>query len=173
MEFFTGNVLFMDSILWGVRRPQFHSNANAPYGILPVPKYNVEQESYHDVVYWSYQTAHLWAIPKRNQDLEKASFLFHLLSVYSSMPDGTMDAYFDKVLHADAADNALARATLQTVHDSITYDIFLLYNWGGFIMQLIEDLDTASTYQYSEQVTADNMAQAEKELKDLVEALKD
>ena len=59
-----------------------------------------------------------------------------------------------------------ARETLKIVRDSLAYDIFLLYNWGGFIQSLIEGLDTSASNQYGDQVTAGNLdaAIAEMEL---------
>ena len=114
----------------------------------------------------------MWAIPKENQNLENATYLFHVMAVYSSVSGGTMDAYYDAVLHENAVNDELAYNTLQIVQDSLTYDIFLLYDWGDFITQLIEEADTTEDAQYAEKVTEENMKKAETGLKEFVDRIK-
>ena len=155
-EFMTDNLLFTDIILWDVRKV-LHPQNKARYGILPIPKYNEEQSRYYDVVYWPYGTVHLWSVPTKCSDIDKASFLFHEMAVYSNAIDGTMDAYFVKALELSVARDAGSRATLKIVRDSVTYDIFLLYNWGDFIQRLVEDIDTAAANEYGNRVTAANL----------------
>ncbi|MBQ8311394.1 MAG: hypothetical protein IJX80_10330 [Clostridia bacterium] len=158
-EFMTDSLLFTDIILWDVRKvlqPQDKAN----YGILPTPKYNEAQERYYDLVCWPYGTTWLWSVPVMCNDTDKASFLFHLMAQYSNAPDGTMDAYFEKTLCKTIASDADSRESLQTIRDSLTYDFFLLYNWGGFIQNLIEGLDTAESNLYEETVTEANLANA-------------
>ena len=156
-EFKTDAVLFTDTILWDVRK-MLHSQDKARYGILPTPKFHEEQESYYDLVYWSYGTAHLWSIPRNCKNLNYASSLLHIIATYSSESGSTMDAYYSKTLEFSMERNLDAYVTLKIVRDSLTYDIFLLYDWGSFIQSLIENLDTASTNQYSDWVNADNLA---------------
>ena len=155
-EFMTDALLFTDIWIWDIRKVLYPLD-KARYGILPIPKYNEEQSRYYDVVYFPYGTVHLWSIPAKCNNVENASFLFHVLSVYSSYPDGTMDAYYTKTLELSVARDAGSRATLKIVRDSLTYDIFLLYNWGGFIQSLIEGIDTAVSNEYGNQVTAANL----------------
>ncbi|MBQ8310984.1 MAG: hypothetical protein IJX80_08240 [Clostridia bacterium] len=155
-EFMTDQLLFTDIIIWDIRKI-LHPQDKARYGILPIPKYNAEQSRYYDVVYWPYNTTHLWSIPNKCNDISKASYVFHVLAVYSAMADGTMDAYYTKTLELSVARDAGSRATLRIVRDSVTYDIFLLYNWGDFIINLIEGIDNAASNQYGDQVTADNL----------------
>lgn len=164
-EFMTDALLFTDIIIWDIRKV-LHPQDKARYGILPLPKYNEEQERYFDTVYWPYGTTHLWSVPAKCKDLENAAQVLHILAVYSHMTDGTMDAYYVKTLELSVARDAGSRATLRIVRDSVTFDIFLLYNWGGFIQNLIEGLDTSASNQYGDQVTAGNLdaAIAEMEL---------
>jgi hypothetical protein len=88
------------------------------------------------------------------------------------MTDGTMDAYYVKTLEFSAARYLTARETLKIVHDSLAYDIFLLYNWGGFIQSLIEGLDTSASNQYGDQVTEDNLAAAIAEMESTLKKFK-
>lgn len=158
-EFMTNRLLFTDIILWDVRKV-LYPQTKARYGILPTPKYNVAQDRYYDLIYWPYGTTHLWSIPTVCADREKASFMFHLMAVYSNAPDGTMNAFFEKTLCKKVAFDGGSRQTLRTIRDSLAYDIFLLYNWGGFIQSLIEGLDTADKNLYEETVTEDNISKA-------------
>ena len=155
-EFMTDNLLFTDIILWDIRKV-LHPQDKARYGILPIPKYSEAQERYYDIVYWPYGTVHLWSVPTKCRDIDNASFLFHVMAVYSNAIDGTMDAYYTKTLELSVARDAGARATLQVVRDSLTYDYFLMYNWGSFIQGLIEGLDTATKNEYDDNVTVENL----------------
>ena len=155
-EFMTDALLFTDIIIWDIRKV-LHPQDKARYGILPIPKYNEEQSRYYDVVYWPYGTTHLWSVPAKCKDVDNAAFLLHVLAVYSNAPDGTMDAYYVKTLELSVARDAGSRATLKIVRDSVTYDIFLLYNWGDFIQSLVENIDTAAANEYGNQVTAANL----------------
>jgi len=158
-EFMTDQLLFTDIIIWDIRKV-LHPQDKARYGILPIPKYNAQQDRYYDVVYWPYGTTHLWSIPNKCNDIENASFLFHVLAVHSASTDSTMDAYYTKTLELSVARDAGSRATLKIVRNSVTYDIFLLYNWGNFIQSLVEGLDTAAANEYGNKVTSDNLAAA-------------
>ena len=42
--------------------------------------------------------------------------------------------------------------------------MFLLFDWGGFILRLIEGLDTEEKNLYEETVTADNLEKAVKDM---------
>ena len=153
-DFMTDRLLFTDIVLWDVRKV-IHPQNRANYGILPTPKYNAQQDRYYDLVYWPYGLTHLWSLPTKCADTDKASFMFHLMAQYSNAPGGTMDAYFTKV---GSTGNPQDKDTLQIIKNSITYDMFLLYNWGGFILRLIEGLDTEETNLYEERVTEENLA---------------
>jgi len=127
----TGYTLFTDIILWDIRK--VYHPAEYKYGILPVPKADVEQDRYFDVVYYPYQTAHLWTVPNMCANEDYASFLLNVMAVHSARPDNTMDAYYTKTLELSVAQDAGSRATLKIVRDNVTYDICLLYDWGDFL----------------------------------------
>ena len=83
MQWQTGKVLFTDIILWDIRT-QYHTN-DFSYGILPIPKMEDTQERYYNICFWPYQTTHLWMIPRVCHDADKASLLFHVLTVHSAL----------------------------------------------------------------------------------------
>ena len=147
-------LLFSDNVLWNVRKV-LHPQNKARYGILPTPKYNEAQEEYHNVVNWPYTGTFLWSIPRLCRDTEKASFVFQLMAEYSHAQNGTMQAYFEESLCKDMTTDSGALATMRIIRSSVTYDIFLLYNWGNLIFPLIRDLGTADENLYEKTITAE------------------
>ena len=167
----TGQTLFTDLLLWDVRGI-FYKN-NYVYGILPIPKYSAEQERYFDVVWWDLGTAHLWAVPSAINDKDYASFLLNVIAVYSARPDNTMDAYYTKTLSLAVAQDAGSRATLKIVRDSLTYDICILYDWGGFIETTLNHIWDAEQNQYGDKITDAQLDVAEEEMEKTLESFKD
>jgi len=167
----TGQTLFTDLLLWDVRSV-FHKN-NYVYGILPIPKYDAEQERYFDVVWYGLDTAHLWAVPKAISNADYASFLLNVIAVYSARPDNTMDAYYTKTLELAVAQDAGSRATLKIVRDSLTYDICILYDWGGFIASTLNHIYDADANHYGDATNSDQLDVAEEEMNLTLEGFKD
>ena len=126
--FETNRVLFTDMLLWDVRvsfRPQ-----DLDYGLVPPPKYSETQESYYSMVYFQ-DCVHLWTLPKTYTDLDKATLMMEVFAAYST--DTTMDAYYNDVLSYYAARDPQSIEMLGIVRDSLTYDLGLSYDWGGFL----------------------------------------
>ena len=131
-NFLTGNVLFMDVSLFEIRTV-LYEEADFEYGILPNPIYE-EGKDYRSVVYFN-NWAHLWAVPSMlgNQDQEKAERMLQILAVYSSLPDSTMYAYYDRTICFTAAPGTNgSREVMDIIRTSMIYDLALLYpSWGG------------------------------------------
>ncbi|MBQ9796099.1 MAG: hypothetical protein IJW50_00105 [Clostridia bacterium] len=165
----TGKVLFVDFILWDVRK-QYYPGEYYEYGILPTPMYEEGQGRYYSNVYFaSGGTAHLWAMPQMCNNEENASRLFHVMAVYSGMEDSTMDAYYQKTMYMTVASDKGSRECMDTIRTSMVYDIALLYNWGGFF-NLIDSIDTATSNQYQSKL--DNLDIAEEEMNLTLEKFK-
>ena len=124
---------------------------------LPVPKFDAEQDRYFDVVYYPYQTAHLWTVPAMCENKDYASFVLNVMAVHSARIDNTMDAYYTKTLELSVAQDAGSRATLKIVRDNVTYDICLLYDWGDFLSGTLSPLHSAASNRYSEATTANQI----------------
>ena len=167
----TGLTLFTDILLWDIRKA-YHENKYS-YGILPIPKFNETQERYFDVVYYPYQTAHLWTVPRSCESADYASFLLNVIAVHSARPDNTMDAYYTKTLELSVAQDAGSRATLKIVRDCVTYDICLLYDWGGFITGTLARIYSESSNRYGEATEQGALDVAEEEMNKTLQGFKE
>lgn len=129
MNFLTGDVLFADCSLFNVRT-EIYPKAEFEYGILPIPVYEVGM-NYKSVVYFN-NWAHLWAIPSLVTNEEYAERMMQIMAVYSSAPDSTMHAYYDRTVYLQAAADNGSRDVMDIIRTSMVYDLALLYpSWGG------------------------------------------
>jgi len=143
-NFLTGDVLFMDCALFEVRM-EIYPRAEFEYGILPCPIYE-EGQDYHSLVYFN-NWAHLWAIPSRTVDLEKAQRMMQIMTVYSSLHESTMYAYYDRTIYLNAAPDNGSRGVIDMIRRSMVYDIALMYNWGG-LEDMLDNIATANSNPY-------------------------
>ncbi|MBE6588587.1 MAG: hypothetical protein E7643_00275 [Ruminococcaceae bacterium] len=158
----TGYTLFTDILLWDVRKHYYP--AEYDYCILPIPKAGSTQERYYDIVYYPYQTVHLWTVPSMCANKDYASFLFNVIAVYSARVDNTMDAYYTKTLELSVAQDAEARSTLKIVRDNLTYDMCLLYDWGDFLSGTLLGIHSATSNGYADATTQDDIDLAVEEM---------
>jgi len=136
-NFLTGDVLFADCSLFNVRS-EIYPRAEFEYGILPIPVYE-EGMDYRSVVYF-YNWAHLWAIPNiAGENAEYSERLMQALTVYSSLPDSTMHAYYDRTVYLQAAADNGSRPVMDIIRTSLVYDLALLYpSWGNLEEKLYQ-----------------------------------
>ncbi len=167
----TGQTLFTDIILWDIRKI-YHEN-DYSYGILPIPKMSADQDRYFDVVYYPYETAHLWTVPTSCANADYASFLLNVIAVYSARPDNTMDAYYTKTLELSVAQDAGSRATLKIVRDCVTYDICLLYDWGGFIAGTLGKIANETANRYADATAQDALDVADEDMNKTLQGFKE
>ena len=148
-NFLTGQVLFMDCALFEVRM-EIYPRSEFEYGILPCPLYE-EGGDYHSVAYFN-NWAHLWAIPSMVTNAEYAERMLQIMAVYSSLPDSTMHAYYDRTVYLNAAPDNGSRQVMDIIRQSIVYDIALLYDWGG-LEKMLEQLAYESYNPYGSAVS--------------------
>jgi hypothetical protein len=136
-NFLTGDVLFADCSLFNVRT-EIYPRAEFEYGILPIPVYQ-EGMDYRSVVYFN-NWAHLWAIPNLvNDNLEYSQRLMQIMAAYSSLPDSTMHAYYDRTIYFQAAADNGSRDVMDIIRTSLVYDLALLFpSWGGIEEKLYQ-----------------------------------
>ena len=136
MNFLTGDVLFADCSLFNVRQ-EIYPYADFEYGILPIPLYEAGTD-YHSVVYFN-NWAHLWAIPSLVNDEENAFRMMQIMASYSSIPDSTMHAYYDRTVYLQAAFDNGSRKAMDIIRTSMVYDMALLFpSWGGIEEKLYQ-----------------------------------
>lgn len=136
LNFLSGGVLFADCSLFNVRT-EIYPKAEFEYGILPVPVYEAGTP-YRSVVFF-YNWAHLWAIPNMVGDAEYAERMMQIMAVYSSLPDSTMHAYYDRTIYFQAASDNGSREVMDTIRTSMVYDLALLFpSWGGYEEELYQ-----------------------------------
>ena len=62
-----------------------------------------------------------------------------IMAVYSSLPDSTMSAYYDRTVYLQAATNNGSRKVMDIIRTSLVYDLALLYpGWGGIEEKLYQ-----------------------------------
>ena len=137
LNFLTGKVLFADCSLFNVRNEIYPEATQFEYGILPIPVLE-EGMQYRSLVYF-YNWAHLWAIPTQVNNLEYAERMMEIMAVYSSLPNSTMSAYYDRTIYLQAASNNGSRKVMDIIRTSLVYDLALLYpGWGGIEEKLYQ-----------------------------------
>ncbi|MBE6588586.1 MAG: hypothetical protein E7643_00270 [Ruminococcaceae bacterium] len=151
----TGYTLFTDAVLRDIRK--IYHPEEYRYGILPVPKAEVTQERYFDLVDMASEKTHLWTVPNVCANEEYASFLFNVIAVYSARVDNTMDAYYTKTLELSVAQDAGSRASLKVIRNSLTYDICLLYDWGDFLSGTLSSVHSATSNGYTDATTQNKL----------------
>ena len=136
-NFLTGDVLFADCSLFNVRT-EIYPKATIEYGILPIPLYEAGMD-YKSVVYFN-NWAHLWAIPSLTENEENAFRMMQIMAAYSSLPESTMYAYYDRTIYLLAAPETNgSRPVMDIIRTSMVYDLALLYpDWGGIETKLYQ-----------------------------------
>ena len=62
-----------------------------------------------------------------------------ILAAYSSIPDSTMYAYYDRTVYLQAAADNGSRQVMDIIRTSMVYDLALLYpDWGGIESKLYQ-----------------------------------
>jgi hypothetical protein len=99
------------------------------FGILPLPKYDEEQEQYHDLV--SLWAANMISVPKSLSDQERTGIIIEALSaesMYTLTP-----AFYDVVLKTKAARDEDSAAMLDLIFEARAFELGNLYAWGGLL----------------------------------------
>lgn len=119
-----GRILFY---LTGLNRVTLLRDQTADFGIIPMPKYDSEQDRYYNAI-------SLWAssgiaIPMTVTELSRTGFVLEALCAESRKT--LLPAYYDITLKGKAARDTESEAMLDIIFASRQYDLGLQYNWGG------------------------------------------
>lgn len=133
---------------------QIIQSSEADPGVLPVPKYEESQQEYYTV--GQPANSNGIAVPTSviGEDLELAGIVLEALSAYSY--DTVMPAYIDATVKGRYSVDKESAEMLDIVFDSMTFDLGMVYNWGGIL-----NLLTADMYVNNENVIASAYASKE------------
>ncbi len=111
----------------GLNRVTLFREMEGDFGILPLPKYDEEQEKYHDLI--SLGSANMISIPKTASDLERTGIIVEALSAESKYT--LTPAYYDQTLKTKSARDEESAAMLDLIFEARAFDLGLLYSLGG------------------------------------------
>lgn len=134
--FINGQTLFESSWLY-YAQTQIAPAVEA-YGVLPVPKMNESQESYHG---WIQGGMHMYAIPVDVKDVERASILTEAFAAetYASL----LPAYYEVILKARYFADEASSQMMDIMYDSVDFDFARIYDGQIGIQTTIKDSVTA------------------------------
>jgi hypothetical protein len=108
-------------------------NMESNFGIIPLPKFDENQEKYHSVV--NPYTGALVGVPKSAEDLTRVSIILEALSAESRYT--LQPAYYDVVLQRKYARDEESSEMLDIIFNSRIYDIGAVYSFGNVFVDFI------------------------------------
>ena len=109
---------------------------DAAFGIVPIPKFEEAQDSYHSVV--NPYTGVMMCVPKTCQNPERTSIILEALAAESRYT--LQPAYYDVVLQRKFARDEESRAMLDIIFNSRVYDIGAGYSFGSIFIDLCQQV---------------------------------
>lgn len=125
-EIFTaGRALFYSEVASYLR--SMTANMEDDYGVLPIPKYNEEQENYHS---WSNSIGSTLSIPSTiaKNDVDRFANVLEVYALFSQKY--VRPAYYDVVLLTRNVDDVESSEILNMIFENRTYDMALYYSLG-------------------------------------------
>ncbi len=124
------------------------------FGILPIPKYNAEQENYMNMV--SVHTSGLMTIPKTAVDIDRTGIILEALAAESKYT--LIPAYIDTALKGKYVRDAESEAMLDIIFANRAFDLGDVYNFGGLAGNFLSiastgNTDVASFYEKNQKAT--------------------
>ncbi|MBQ3004184.1 MAG: hypothetical protein IJB88_05805 [Clostridia bacterium] len=136
--FNSGHALFQVgyiSVLLGIMELESADKVNP--GVLPIPKYDKEQEDYHCGI--NVYQSNVLALPVSNQkNLEATAYALELLGYYSTRESNfgkncVTDAFYETSLKLQSVTDDNDSRMLDLITSSRIYDLGGAFNWGGLI----------------------------------------
>ncbi|MCL2771750.1 MAG: extracellular solute-binding protein [Oscillospiraceae bacterium] len=109
---------------------------NYDYGILPMPKFDENQDSYYS--YCNPWGAVAVAIPKTNEDVGRTGMIVEALAAvgkYTSTP-----AEYDVTLKTKFTRDDYSAQMLDIICENASYDFGPIYDWGGNYTKLLDSM---------------------------------
>jgi len=137
--FANDQILFM---ITDVSSVTYLRDMESPFGMLPMPKYDSNQESYH---HFGGFIATMLSIPNSNPDLDKTGYVIELLAAESK--NTLTPAFYDITLKRKMTQDVESIKTLDIIYDTLTFDPFWQYSIGNARLVTVE-LQDAKTRDF-------------------------
>lgn len=135
--FRAGNVAYSFGHLY--HATDYYRDSELKYGIVPMPKYDEQQDSYY-----VFACPSLFSVPVSCQNTELAGFVFEAMTYYGYYD--VIPAYYELTLQGKIADSPEDAAMLELINDHLTVSFAYCYdNWQGFAHLLGERMKFTKT----------------------------
>ncbi len=130
-----GRSLFFGEVMACVTRMR---NSDTDFGLIPFPKYDVEQESYY---HFMHKTAGKGlCIPTTQPDTEMAGIIIEAMAAKSVYT--VTEAYYDKALTYKYMRDEESVEMLDLILKSRVYDMAYIFDWGGIFNSVFSLITT-------------------------------
>lgn len=164
-DFAAGHALFYGDMLAYVNQLR---EMTSDFGIIPMPKYDENQESYGEYISNGWTTA--YGIPMTNGDPERTGVILEVLCGYST--DTVRQALYEVALSAKLVRDTTSVEMLDIIFGSKSYDWAVDFSWGSGFASLYNGIYTSKKNNYVS--TAEKKVQPlEKTLGDLMEKVRE
>ena len=138
--FGNGQSLFWAEVLEHAQT--MRQNYDLNFGIIPMPKYNAEQENYHQYTTGYCCTVVCFPTTTKDSALDVASFVVEAMAIESV--ETVTPAYYDICLKGRYIDDAESAAMLDIITTSVSSDYAEILSWGSFKTS-VQDAISAGT----------------------------
>ena len=97
------------------------------FGIIPYPKWDTAQESYTPYTAGNYHP--VITVPQNNPDIDSTGIILEAMAYEGSKE--LKPAYYDSLLKTKSARDAESEAMIDYLFDNLSYDMGVMYNFGG------------------------------------------
>lgn len=119
-----GQALMSQALVGGI--VGFRQTMEDDFGILPFPKYDEAQETYHNMI--SQHWASSAAVPATCQDTEKVGYVLDTLGCFS--PDTVTEAVIETNVMTKSTRDDNSADMLRLIFDTKAFDTSIVYDWG-------------------------------------------
>ena len=126
--FGNGRSLFWAEVL--LHAETLRMNYDLNFGIIPMPKYNADQENYHQYTTGYCASVICFPTTTTGDDLDFASFMVEAMAIESV--ETVVPSYYDVCLKGRYVDDAESAAMLDIITTSVSSDYAEILGWGGF-----------------------------------------
>ena len=126
--FGNGQSLFWAEVLQHAQTMRLNYDLN--FGIIPMPKYTADQETYHQYTTGYCTTVICFPTTTRDDALDFASFMVEAMAIESV--ETVVPAYYEVCLKGRYVDDAESASMLDIITTNVSSDYAEILSWGGF-----------------------------------------